>query len=120
MTTRRTDIAALRDDFPLLAQMQPAQPLTYLDSAATTQKPTAVLDAIRNYYLHDNANVHRAAHALADRATTAFEGARAQGTGVRRRGAPARNRLDARHDGVDQSRRAELRRQHVARPATKS
>ena len=72
---RRTDIAALRDDFPLLAE---TAPLTYLDSAATTQKPTAVLDAIRNYYLHDNANVHRAAHALADRATTAFEGARAK------------------------------------------
>ncbi len=78
MKTRRTDIAALRDDFPLLAQIQAGKPLTYLDSAATTQKPTAVLDAIRSYYLHDNANVHRAAHALADRATTAFEGARAK------------------------------------------
>ncbi len=58
-------------------RLHPAQsPLTYLDSAATTQKPLAVLDAIRTYYLHDNANVHRAAHALADRATTAFENAR--------------------------------------------
>ena len=75
---RRTDIAALRDDFPLLAQTTAGVPLTYLDSAATTQKPAAVLDAIRYYYEHDNANVHRAAHALADRATTAFEGARAK------------------------------------------
>ena len=75
---RRTDIAALRDDFPLLAQTIGGVPLTYLDSAATTQKPAAVLDAIRYYYEHDNANVHRAAHALADRATTAFEGARAK------------------------------------------
>src|SRR4051812_37066097 len=69
----RTDIAALRADFPLL--MQPDTPL-YLDSAATTQKPNAVLDAMHHYYVHDNANVHRAAHALADRATTAFEDAR--------------------------------------------
>jgi cysteine desulfurase / selenocysteine lyase len=75
---RRTDIAALRDDFPLLAQTTAGVPLTYLDSAATTQKPASVLDAIRYYYEHDNANVHRAAHALADRATTAFEGARAK------------------------------------------
>jgi cysteine desulfurase/selenocysteine lyase len=75
---RRTDISALRDDFPLLAQTTGGVPLTYLDSAATTQKPAAVLDAIRYYYEHDNANVHRAAHALADRATTAFEGARAK------------------------------------------
>jgi cysteine desulfurase/selenocysteine lyase len=76
--TRRTDIAALRADFPLIAQSPGGNALTYLDSAATTQKPTAVLDAIRDYYLHDNANVHRAAHALADRATAAFEGARAK------------------------------------------
>ena len=75
-TARRTDIAALRDDFPLIAQATGAKGLVYLDSAATTQKPAAVLDAIRNYYLHDNANVHRAAHALADRATIAFEDAR--------------------------------------------
>jgi cysteine desulfurase/selenocysteine lyase len=70
--TRRTDIALLRQDFPLLAN----EPVTYLDSAATSQKPASVIDAINHYYLHDNANVHRAAHALADRATRAFEGAR--------------------------------------------
>src|SRR5262249_31078250 len=70
---RRTDIAVLRNDFPLIVG---AGAPVYLDSAATTQKPNAVLDALRNYYVHDNANVHRAAHALADRATTAFENAR--------------------------------------------
>jgi cysteine desulfurase/selenocysteine lyase len=66
----------LRDDFPLLTQKAIAAPLTYLDSASTTQKPVAVIDAIRNYYLNDNANVHRAAYSLADRATAAFESAR--------------------------------------------
>ena len=73
---RIQNIAALRDDFPLLVQQTTAAPLTYLDSASTTQKPTAVIDAIRSYYQHDNANVHRAAYALADRATAAFERAR--------------------------------------------
>ena len=73
---RTTNIAALRDDFPLIAQSAGTAPLTYLDSAATTQKPASVIDAIRNYYVRDNANVHRAAHALADRATAAFEDAR--------------------------------------------
>jgi len=71
--TRRRDIAALRNDFPLITG---SGKLVYLDSAATTQKPITVLDAIRDYYVRDNANVHRAAHALADRATTAFENAR--------------------------------------------
>ncbi|MAV26133.1 MAG: cysteine desulfurase CsdA [Gammaproteobacteria bacterium] len=70
------DISALRDQFPILATEINGHPLTYLDSAATTQKPDAVIDAISDYYRHDNANVHRAAHTLADRATSAFEGAR--------------------------------------------
>ena len=65
-------------DFPLLARQVNGQPLTYLDSAATTQKPLAVIDAIRHYYEHYNANVHRAAHALADEATAALEDARAK------------------------------------------
>lgn len=76
MIQRVQNIAALRDDFPLLTQKAIAAPLTYLDSASTTQKPVAVIDAIRNYYLNDNANVHRAAYSLADRATAAFESAR--------------------------------------------
>ena len=66
----------IRDDFPILNQQVNGAPLTYLDSAATTQKPRAVIDAISRYYEHDNANVHRAAHALADRATQALEEAR--------------------------------------------
>ena len=69
-------IAKLRADFPALAQQVEGAPLVYLDSAATTQKPNAVIDALARYYRHDNSNVHRAAHALADRATAQFESAR--------------------------------------------
>ncbi|MGY3879571.1 aminotransferase class V-fold PLP-dependent enzyme [Aeromonas enteropelogenes] len=66
----------LRSQFPALAQEVNGHPLVYLDNAATTQKPLAVLDAINHYYQADNANVHRAAHALSGRATRAFEAAR--------------------------------------------
>ena len=68
-----TSVAA---DFPLLAQKVHGEPLTYLDSAATTQKPLAVIEALEHYYRLDNSNVHRGAHAIADRATRAFEDAR--------------------------------------------
>ena len=66
----------LRSQFSALAQEVNGHPLVYLDNAATTQKPQAVLDAINHYYRADNANVHRAAHALSGRATRAFEDAR--------------------------------------------
>ncbi|MDD9211756.1 aminotransferase class V-fold PLP-dependent enzyme [Aeromonas dhakensis] len=66
----------LRSQFPALAQEVNGHPLVYLDNAATTQKPQAVLDAVNHYYRADNANVHRAAHALSGRATRAFEDAR--------------------------------------------
>lgn len=65
-----------RSDFPILNQQVYDRPLIYLDSAATSQKPQAVLDALDHYYQWDNANVHRGAHALSARATTAYEGAR--------------------------------------------
>lgn len=70
------DPEKIRRDFPILQQQVHDQPLVYLDSAATTQKPQVVIDALDHYYRLDNSNVHRAAHALADRATTAFENAR--------------------------------------------
>ena len=72
------NLAALtRPDFPLLAQTAClGQPLIYLDHAATSQKPRQVLDALRHYYDHDNANVHRGAHQLSARATEGFETAR--------------------------------------------
>src|SRR6059036_1261455 len=70
------DWASLRRDFPILDQQVHGHPLIYFDNAATTQKPTAVVDALRNYYEHDNANVHRGIHELSNRATAAFEAAR--------------------------------------------
>ncbi|MDP5054806.1 MAG: cysteine desulfurase [Congregibacter sp.] len=70
------DVASVRADFPILKEMINGQPLVYLDNAATTQKPEAVIEAIANYYRHDNANVHRGVHTLSDRATRHFEGAR--------------------------------------------
>ena len=67
---------AIKQDFPILDQIVNDEPLVYLDNAATTQKPTRVLAAIENYYLSDNANVHRGVHTLAERATAAYEAAR--------------------------------------------
>jgi len=70
------DLAAIRRDFPVLNQSVNGHELIYFDNAATTQKPKEVIDAIANYYLHDNANVHRGVHALSARATQKFEAAR--------------------------------------------
>jgi cysteine desulfurase / selenocysteine lyase len=70
------DVEKIRADFPILHQEVNGQPLVYLDNAATTQKPNVVIDAISHYYRTDNSNVHRGAHALADRATVKFEAAR--------------------------------------------
>lgn len=70
------DVAALRQDFPALHQEVNGKPLVYLDNAATSQKPQAVLDALSSYYRNDNANVHRGIHELSRRATDAYEDAR--------------------------------------------
>ncbi|MFW6060746.1 MAG: SufS family cysteine desulfurase [Phycisphaeraceae bacterium] len=70
------DLDAVRRDFPILARQSNGQPLAYLDNAATTQKPQAVLDAIHDYYAQHNANVHRGVHQLSMEATEAYEGAR--------------------------------------------
>src|SRR5437868_13089819 len=73
-----TDWTSLRKDFPVLDQKVHGQPLIYFDNAATSQKPRVVIDALRNYYERDNANVHRGIHELSNRATAAFEAARAR------------------------------------------
>ncbi|MBZ4415117.1 cysteine desulfurase [Myxococcus sp. RHSTA-1-4] len=70
------DVQRVRGDFPILRQEVRGRPLVYLDSAATAQKPQAVIDAIVRFYQHDNANVHRGVHVLSERATEAYEGAR--------------------------------------------
>jgi len=68
----------IREEFPALNQQVNGHPLVYLDNAATTQKPRAVIQALDRFYAHDNANVHRGLHALSMRATDAYEGARAR------------------------------------------
>ena len=72
------DWQKIRDDFPILAQEVHGRPLVYFDSAASSQKPRQVVDALVRYYEHDHANVHRGLHELSTRATEAFEGARAK------------------------------------------
>ena len=70
------DVHAVRRDFPILSQQVNGKPLVYLDNGASSQRPEVVLQAMDSYYREMHSNVHRGAHTLADRATTAFEGAR--------------------------------------------
>ena len=70
------DVQAVRKDFPILHHPVHGKPLVYLDNAATTQKPQAVIDRIAHFYAHENANVHRGVHLLSERATDAYEQAR--------------------------------------------
>ncbi|AWW32623.1 cysteine desulfurase CsdA [Echinicola strongylocentroti] len=67
------NIQNIRGQFPVLNQQVNGKPLIYMDNAATTQKPKVVLEALAAYYTHDNSNIHRGAHTLADRATRAYE-----------------------------------------------
>jgi cysteine desulfurase/selenocysteine lyase len=71
------DVEQIRQDFPILSrQVRPGVPLVYLDSTATSQKPTAVIDAMDGFYRSHNANIHRGIHTLAEEATAAYEAAR--------------------------------------------
>jgi len=70
------DPRKIRGDFPILSRRISGHPLVYLDNAATTHKPTAVLDRIRDFYLRQNSNIHRGIHALGDEATGCYEAAR--------------------------------------------
>lgn len=76
MYSTTLDIAQIRADFPILQREVNGQPLVYLDNAATSQTPLAVIDAISDYYKHTNANIHRGVHALSQEATDEFEAAR--------------------------------------------
>jgi cysteine desulfurase/selenocysteine lyase len=73
---RPLDARLIRRDFPILEERVHGRPLIWLDNAATTQKPNAVIDRISDFYRHENSNIHRAAHELAARATDAYESAR--------------------------------------------
>lgn len=75
-TSFALDLAAIRQDFPILHQQIFGHPLIYLDSASTSQKPRSVIEAMTAFYEHDNANVHRGVHALSVRATLLYEQAR--------------------------------------------
>ena len=70
------DVTRVRSDFPVLSQLVHDKPLVYLDNAATSQKPRAVIDAMSDYYAHHNANVHRGVHTLSVQATELYEGTR--------------------------------------------
>ena len=70
------DVDRLRDDFPILKRRVHGKPLVYLDNAATTQKPHAVIDRLTRYYREENANIHRGVHALSVEATVAYDAAR--------------------------------------------
>jgi len=72
------DVARLRGEFPILATTAHGRPLVYLDNAATSQKPRAVIEAVRRYYTTHNANVHRGVYTLSEQATAAYEGVREQ------------------------------------------
>ena len=72
------DYRRVRADFPILATEVRGKPLTYLDSAATSQKPQAVIDAVQRYYQFENSNIHRGVHYLSEQATDAYEATRAK------------------------------------------
>jgi cysteine desulfurase/selenocysteine lyase len=72
------DVTSIRKDFPILREKVNGHPLIWLDNAATTQKPQAVIDRLKYFYEHENSNIHRAAHDLAARATDAYEDARSK------------------------------------------
>jgi cysteine desulfurase/selenocysteine lyase len=75
---RQFDVTSIRNDFPILREKVNGRPLIWLDNAATTQKPQAVIDRLKYFYEHENSNIHRAAHDLAARATDAYEDARSK------------------------------------------
>ncbi|MFL4555283.1 SufS family cysteine desulfurase [Yersinia kristensenii] len=84
-------VERIRADFPILAELVDGNPLVWLDNAATTQRPKQVIERISHYYLHENSNIHRAAHTLAARSTDAYESAR--GKVARFIGAPSADNI---------------------------
>ena len=103
------DVARVRADFPILRRQVRGQPLVYLDNAATTQKPQAVIDAITRYYTEYNANVHRGVHELSEVASEAYEARQAKSRGFLQRPARAADRFHPQRDREHQPGGARLR-----------
>ena len=102
MVETERSLAAIRADFPILATSRDGKPLVYLDNAATSQKPAAVLDAMSDYYARYNANVHRGVYAISEEATAAYEGARADRGALPRRRGSGGDSLHPQHHRGDQ------------------
>ena len=102
------DVERVRRDFPILDTTVNGHPLVYLDSAASSQRPLAVLRAVEDYETHSHANVHRGVHALSQAATDAFEGARERVRRFINAALDARDHLRPRHHRGHQPRRAVL------------
>ena len=105
------NMESLRKDFPILDQHVHGHPLVYLDNAATSQKPRAVIDALDRFYDNDNANVHRGIHELSRRSTVAFEAARDRAARLHQCPRIVRNYFHARHNRRHQSGRPHLGRE---------
>ena len=114
----KLDVQRIRADFPYLEALSNGKPVAFLDSAASTQKPRQVLDAMREFYEHSYANVHRGVYRLAERATEGYEGAREKVRALRQRALDARGRLHAQRHRGDQSRRVRLGARATSGPAT--
>ena len=104
------DVEAIRRDFPVLSTTVRGKRLAFLDTAASSQRPLPVIEAVNHYERTSHANVHRGVYELSQKATDAFEGARVRV----QRFQPPRGDLHARHHGVDQPRRPVLGPQHAA------
>ena len=92
------DVARIRKDFPILdRQVRDGQPLVYLDSANTSQKPRQVIERLDEFYERHNANIHRASHQLGEEATAAYEGARIKAAGLHRRPGRVRGGVHQEH-----------------------
>lgn len=89
LISRVFDVDNVRRDFPILSETVNGHPLIWLDNAATTQKPRAVIDRLAYYYEHENSNIHRAAHTLAARSTDAYEASRGKVSRFLNAGSPS-------------------------------
>ncbi len=109
------DVERIRKDFPILERVINGHPLVYLDSAATSQKPRQVIDAVSDFYANHNANAHRGIYTLGEESTEAFEGVRAKLAGFFGSLGSPDDRVHPRDDRVDEPRRAGMGEEVPAR-----